>query len=341
MPIRFISRTTSRPNVGEPAEHRLVGGRVGPGDVVVVGQGQVARRRARAASAARRASRRCEWPPSAPSSEAIRPAAAARSTSSAVRREREVVGVAARSAGGRTSICSSVAVDRLVARQVATARRRTRTARRRRRPAAAAGRCAAPGSPPATSTGRGRRRPARRSAQGRSLCPSMSGADRSRSTRSRHPAGHGTRSPVQIRQVSATRGIQQARPFDRWFRRTPDIEIIEVIRTQAVTRILLSSDGFSMRDPLGRDGARNSRESTPLAQPRSSLARSLCGSSCTDGSPDRSRAPASQAETTSLSSGISSSSSGAAKKARIHSGSILALPPGRRWRSACSQGSSA
>ena len=42
MPIRFISATTSRPKSREPAQHRLVGGRVGPRHVVVVGQGQVA-----------------------------------------------------------------------------------------------------------------------------------------------------------------------------------------------------------------------------------------------------------------------------------------------------------
>ena len=94
-PRRFISRTTSSPNGDSPPLRGVVGRRVGPRQRVVVRQRHVAdaERAQNCRSAPSELS--IEWPPSMPIIEAIRPALAMRSTSSAVRGQLEHVGVAA------------------------------------------------------------------------------------------------------------------------------------------------------------------------------------------------------------------------------------------------------
>ena len=102
IPSRFISRTTSTPNADSPPTHRVVGGRVGPRGVVVVGERQVADAERRWSIRSAPSEQPMEWPPSAPSSEAIRPSRQAASTSSAV------VARASRSAYRSTSAVHAV-----------------------------------------------------------------------------------------------------------------------------------------------------------------------------------------------------------------------------------------
>ena len=172
MPIRCISRTTARPNVGQPAGLRLVRGGVGPADVGVVGERQVAdAERVERAQHPHRG-RRCYARP--------RRRAARRSgprRRSAARRRRS-----ARAPGRRGSAGPAAAPGRSApgwwprppGRPAIAARTPTRTGRRPRPRAAAAGRCAVK---PTGWSGRPSEAaaPASRSAQGRSLCPSSSG----------------------------------------------------------------------------------------------------------------------------------------------------------------------
>ena len=109
------------------------------GDVVVVGERQVAHAEARAASAACRASSRSCGRPRRPSSEAIRPVRQARSTSARCVARASSVGIPRDHAGGRASTCSRVAVT--AASPCSVARHEDRPElRRRRRPARSRGR---------------------------------------------------------------------------------------------------------------------------------------------------------------------------------------------------------
>ena len=141
----------------QPAVRAQPGPRVGPGRVVVVREGEVARRRAPPGPAARRASRRSSGRPRRRSSRRPCPAAAIRSTSSAVRASSSRSGCARRSAN-IASICSSVWITACVRRRGPTGRRRTRTGLARRPPPAAGDRC---GGSERTRRRRAPRRPSR------------------------------------------------------------------------------------------------------------------------------------------------------------------------------------
>ena len=128
MPIRFISRTTSRPNGESPPSTGSSVAESAHGDVVVVGEGQVAHpERVQHPQRAERGVDRCARP-RRPSARRSAPRRRPRSTSSAVRREGQV--------GRRTGRSSVHRVDLLqgggdggVARQRARAPRPTRTGR--------------------------------------------------------------------------------------------------------------------------------------------------------------------------------------------------------------------
>ena len=110
MPIRFISRTTSTPerSTDRPAPARRWPSR--PTGRCCCGSASGSARRARAASAASPSEESIEWPPSAPSSEAIRPCLpGAASTSSAVRAKASSPAYLATS-WWPASTCSSVAL---------------------------------------------------------------------------------------------------------------------------------------------------------------------------------------------------------------------------------------
>ena len=97
--------------VGQPAVHRFVGGRVGPVGVLVVGQGEVADARAGRAMRSTPRELLIECPPSAPSRLPIRPpSASARVQPVGVGDQNQVAPDTARPSSYTASICSSVAV---------------------------------------------------------------------------------------------------------------------------------------------------------------------------------------------------------------------------------------
>ena len=110
-----LPRPPPRPKGGEPPVEGWVGGRVGPGERVVVGQGQVAGRRGRRTSGAARGA---IGPLAAfePIIDAMWPVLRFRSTSSAATASSRSVGVGVRRSRAKASICSRGRGPRLVAR---------------------------------------------------------------------------------------------------------------------------------------------------------------------------------------------------------------------------------
>ena len=173
MPRRCISVTTSRPNADRPPQSgSSVAESAQPTLSLCVSVMY------RTPSAYRERSTPSEllmqWPPSAPSSEAILPAANAASTSSARHRELE----AARVGGDHPVHQVDLLEDRghrRVAGQASTGRRPTRTGRRPRPPPGAVCRCGCRPRRPVRPAATGSSENFSRITQGRSLCPSISG----------------------------------------------------------------------------------------------------------------------------------------------------------------------